>query len=86
VAHQCARRRAGLRHGAALRLSGAAHQQAQRRNWHQRHDAPSPRAEPSVSERAALAAGAAPGSGSDRPGRPAWPDHLQMRQQPAFRV
>ena len=43
------------------------------------------RAEPArrarLSERAALPADAAPGSGSDRPGQPVWLDYLQMRQQ-----
>jgi len=55
MAHQRAGRRAGLRHGAILRLSGAAHQQAQRRTDTNRRDTPSPRAEPAVSDRAALA-------------------------------
>jgi len=57
MAHQRAGRRAGLRHGAILRLSGAAHQQAQRRTDTNRRDTPSPRAEPAVSDRAALASG-----------------------------
>jgi hypothetical protein len=85
VAHQCAGPRAGLRHGATRRLSGTLRKQAQRRMDIIARDAPSPRAEPArrgrLSERAALPADAAPGSGSDRPGRPVWLDYLQMRQQ-----
>jgi len=65
VAHRRATRRAGLRHGATLRLSGAAHQ------WARAGLAPSARgaarAEPAVSKRAAPASRRlAPGSGPDR--------------------
>jgi hypothetical protein len=65
VAHWRAGRRAGLRHGATLRLSGAAHQQAPRRTdtigAMRRARAPSL---PSANARL-WPAGVAPGSGPD---------------------
>jgi hypothetical protein len=81
VAQQRAGRRARMRHGATLRLSGAAHQRAQRRTDTIRRSAPSPRAELTVSERAALASRRGSWEPIGPPGRPARLDHLQMRQQ-----
>jgi hypothetical protein len=73
---------AGAQGCATLRLSGAAHKRAQRRTdtigTTRRARAPSP---PAATARP-CPAGAAPGSASDRLGRPARPDPLQTRQQP----
>jgi hypothetical protein len=77
VARQRVGRRAGLRHGATLRLSGAAHQWAQRRT-DTLGATRRARAEPAVSERAALASGRGSWAWT---GPPARPGQLQVWQQ-----
>ena len=57
VVRRRADRRAGLRHGATLRLSGAGHREGPAPDGHPRCDASHPRAKPTVGERAALASG-----------------------------